>query len=52
MDRAKLNMLFQKIPVKDIGGKFIFAVSKDIVSTILEEVVWETFLVSTVAYFC
>ena len=53
VDRAKLNMLFQKIPVKDIGGKSIFAVSKDIVSTILEEVVWETFFkVSTMTYFC
>ena len=38
VDRAKLNMLFRKIPFKDIGGKFLFAVSKDIVSTILEEV--------------
>lgn len=42
VDRAKLNMLFRKIPFKDIGGKFLFAVSKDIVSTILEEV-WVTF---------
>ena len=38
VDRGKLNMLFRKIPIKDIGGKFLFAVSKDIVSTILEEV--------------
>ena len=39
VDRARLNMLFGKIPFRDIGGKFLFAVSKNIVSTILEEVV-------------
>ena len=38
VDRAKLNMLFGKIPVRDMGGKFILAVSKGIVSTVLEEV--------------
>ena len=38
VDRAKLNTLFRKTPFRDMGGKFILAVSKDIVSTVLEEV--------------
>ena len=38
VDRAKLNMLFGKTPVRDMGGKFILAVSKDIVSMVLDEV--------------
>ena len=44
VDRAKLNMLFGKIPFRDMGGKFILAVSKDIVSTVLEEVSLKTVL--------
>ena len=38
VNRAKLNMLFRKLPIKELGGKFLFTVSKDIVPTILEEV--------------
>ena len=38
VDRAKLNMLFGKTPFRDMGGKFILAVSKDIVSMVLDEV--------------
>ena len=38
VNRAKLNMLFRKLPIEELGGKFLFAVSKDIVATILEEV--------------
>ena len=38
VDRAKLNMLLGKTPFRDMGGKFILAVSKDIVSMVLDEV--------------
>ena len=38
VDRSKLNMLFKKLPIMELGGKVLLAVSKNIVTTILEEV--------------